>query len=306
MRSIWKGHIRFSLVTIPIRVYNAIDAAQTIRFNQLHKECNGRVGYDKRCKKCNEILSADNIQKGYQYEPDQYVVMGQDDLQAVKLKSTKIIDIEGFVDASEIHPTLYEAPYFAGPDSPVAAKTYALLCQALIKSGKVGVGKVVLRDREDPVILAPQDGGLVLYRLRYPEEVRKMKDVPQLDVEQEIDKDELKLAEQLVNSMSTKLNKIDLRDHYHKALKDIIHAKVQGQQIVTYVPEEDKPSVDIMTALKQSIETAKSRRAGMVKATGKTKKTAAKAGAKKKTTTTAKAKAKKTTAKAKTKKRKSA
>ena len=308
MRSIWKGHIRFSLVTIPIRVYNAIDAAQTIRFNQLHKECNGRVGYDKRCKKCNEILSTDGIQKGYQYEPDQYVVMGQDDLQAVKLKSTKIIDIEGFVDASEIHPTLFEAPYFAGPDSPVAAKTYALLCQALIKSGKVGVGKVVLRDREDPVILSPQDGGLVLYRLRYPEEVRKMKDVPQLEEKQQIDKDELKLAEQLVKSMSTELKKIDLRDHYHKALKDIIHAKVQGQQIVTYVPEEDKPSVDIMTALKQSIETAKGRRAGMVKATGasKTKKAAAKAGAKKKKTTTAKAKAKKTTAKARTKKRKSA
>jgi len=150
--------------------------------------------------------------------------MGQDDLQAVKLKSTKIIDIEGFVDASEIHPTLYEAPYFAGPDSPVAAKTYALLCQALIKSGKVGVGKVVLRDREDPVILSPQDGGLVLYRLRYPEEVRKMKDVPQLDTKQTIDKEELKLAQQLVESMSTELKKIDLRDHYHKALKDIIPA----------------------------------------------------------------------------------
>jgi DNA end-binding protein Ku len=303
MRSIWKGHIRFSLVTIPIRVYNAIDSAQTIRFNQLHKDCNGRVGYDKRCKKCSQILSGDEIQKGYQYEPDQYVVMQSDDLQAVKLKSTKIIDIEGFVDASEVHPTLFEAPYFAGPDSPVAAKTYALLCQALRKSGKVGVGKVVLRDREDPVILSPQDGGLVLYRLRYPEEVRKMKDVPQLDAKQKIDKEELKLAQQLVNSMSTELRKIDLRDHYHKALKDIIHAKVQGQEIVSYVPEEDKPSVDIMTALKESIEAAKGRRKGMVKATG-TKK-AAKTKTKKAATT--KAQAKKTTAKkATTKKRKSA
>jgi len=303
MRSLWKGHIRFSLVTIPIRIYNAIDSAQTIRFNQLHKECNGRVGYDKRCKKCSEILSAENIQKGYQYEPDQYVVMDSDDLQGLKLKSTKIIDIEGFVDATEIHPTLYEAPYFAGPDTPVAAKTYALLCQALIKSGKVGVGKVVLRDREDPVILSPQDGGLVLYRLRYPGEVKKMKDVPQLEEEQDLDKDELKLAQQLVDSMSTEFKKIDIRDHYHKALKDIIHSKIQGEQIVSYTPEDDKPSVDIMTALKQSIEAAKVRRKGMVKAAGakakgkKATKTKSKAG-------TAKATAKK--AKAKPKKRKSA
>ena len=168
------------------------------------------------------------------------------------------------------------------------------------------MGKVVLRDREDPVILAPQDGGLVLYRLRYPGEVRKMKDVPQLEEAGDIDKDELKLAEQLVNSMSTEFKKIDIRDHYHKALQDIIHAKIKGEQIVSYTPEEDKPSVDIMTALKQSIEAAKGRRKGMVKATG-AKSKGKKAGAKKSDkTATTKAAAKKTKAKARSKKRKSA
>ena len=103
LRSIWKGHIRFSLVTIPIRIYNAVDTAQTVSFNQLHKQDNGRVGYDKRCKKCHERVSNEDIVKGYQYEPDQYVVFEKEDLEKLKLKSTKVIEIQGFIDASELH-----------------------------------------------------------------------------------------------------------------------------------------------------------------------------------------------------------
>ena len=138
MRSIWKGHIRFSLVTIPIRIYSAVDSAQSIRFNQLHRDCNGRVGYDKRCKKCSDTVANEDIVKGYQYEPDQYVVFEKDDLEKLKLKSTKVIEIEGFVDATEIHPTLYDSPYFAGPDGDVAAKTYALLSSALRTAARWG------------------------------------------------------------------------------------------------------------------------------------------------------------------------
>ncbi len=128
MRSIWKGHIQFSLVTIPVKVYNAIDTAQAIHFNQLHKECNGPIGYDKRCKKCNKVLSNEEVVKGYQYEPDQYVILEPEDLEKIRLKSTKVIEIQGFVDASEVDAMLYEAPYFAGPDGVVAGKAYTLLC----------------------------------------------------------------------------------------------------------------------------------------------------------------------------------
>src|SRR5256886_2770266 len=182
MRSIWKGHIRFSLVTIPIRIYNAVDTAEAaIRFNQLHKEDNGAVGYDKKCKKCGKVLTTDQIVKGYQFEPEQYVIVSPEDFEKIKLKSTKIIEIEGFIDAAEVHPSLYESPYFAGPDGPVAAKTYSLLSQALKASGKVGIGKVVLRDREEVVMIAPQQGGLMLYKLRSPSELRKMESVPQIE-----------------------------------------------------------------------------------------------------------------------------
>ncbi|MEX2116541.1 MAG: Ku protein [Bacteroidota bacterium] len=267
MRAIWKGHIRFSLVTIPIRVYNAVDTEQKISFNQLHRECNGAVGYDKRCKKCSKVVTKDDIVKGYQYEPDQFVIIEPDDLNKLKLKSTKVIDIEGFINAKEVTPMLFEAPYFAGPDGPVAAKAYSLLSLTLKETGKVGIGKVVLRDREDVVLIGPMESGIVLYRLRYPQEIKKMSDVPQLE-EQKIDKDQLKLARSLVDSMSTAYKKLDLKDKFHDALVEMIEAKVQGKEIVT-VEEETKPVVDIMTALKQSIDQAKSQRKPMAKATGK-------------------------------------
>src|SRR5258708_6486588 len=141
MRSIWKGHIQFSLVTIPIRIYNAVDTTETIRFNQLHKEDNGAVGYDKKCKKYAKALTTEEIVKGYQFEPDQYVIVTAEDIEKIKLKSTKVIEITGFIAAGEVAPSLYESPYFAGPDGPVAAKTYSLLSQALKVSGKVGIGK---------------------------------------------------------------------------------------------------------------------------------------------------------------------
>src|SRR5438046_1034710 len=194
MRSIWKGHIRFSIVTIPIRIYNVVDTMeQAIRFNQLHMEDNGAVGYDKKCKKCDKALTSDEIVKGYQFEPEQYVIVSPEDFEKLKLKSTKVIEIEGFIDASEVQPSLYESPYFAGPDGLVAAKTYSLLTQALKASGKVGIGKVVLRDREEVVMISPLDGGLVLYKLRHPNEVRKMDNVPQIE-NKEAKKDELKLS----------------------------------------------------------------------------------------------------------------
>src|SRR5258706_11397164 len=269
MRSIWKGHIRFSLVTIPIRIYNAVDTEETIRFNQLHKEDNGAVSYEKTCKKCCKALAEEEIVKGYQFEPEQYVIMSPDDLEKIKLKSTKVIEIEGFIDASEVHSTLYESPYFAGPDGLVAAKTYSLLTQALKASGKVGVGKVVLREREEVAMIAPLDGGLVLYKLRNPQELRKMDSVPQIE-QKEANKDELKLSISLVESMTASLKDMDLTDRYRDALREMIEAKIAGKEVIS-APEEEKPVVDIMTALKQSIERTKAQKKPMEKAKGEKK-----------------------------------
>jgi len=269
MRSIWKGHIQFSLVTIPVRLYNAVDREETIRFNQLHKEDNGPVGYDKKCKRCGKTLTAEDIEKGYQFEPDQYVIVSSEDLAKIKLKSTKVIEIQGFIDAGEVDALFYESPYFAGPDGTIATKTYSLLSQALKASGKAGIGKVVLRDREEILLIAPLDGGLVLHKLRRPTELRNLDDVPQIE-KRDVNKDELTLSISLVESMTASLKDLDLTDRYSEALRELVEAKIAGKEVVS-APEEVKPVVDIMTALKQSIERTKAQKKPMEKARGEKK-----------------------------------
>ena len=255
MRAIWKGHIQFSRVTIPIRIYNAIDSGRSISFNLLSKEGHNPVSYEKKDKVTGETLRAEDIVKGYQYEPGQYVIVEPEDFEKVKLKSERVIEIQGFVNTDEVHPTLYEAPYYLGPDGDMAAKTYGLLSQTLKETGRIAVGKVVLRDRETPVLISPHEGGMVMYRLRYPNEVRSMREVPQL-LEVKTDKEQLKLAKTLVDSMTTRFANIEMKDHYYDALKAIIDAKVSGKEIVSIVEEAPKV-VDIMTALKASIDAAK-------------------------------------------------
>jgi DNA end-binding protein Ku len=263
MRTIWKGHIRFLLVAIPIRVYNALETSEKIQFNQLHRDDYGPIGYDKRCKKCGEIVTNEQITKGYQYEPDRWAIVEPDDIAKVKIKTTKAVDIVGFVDSSEIPTTFYDAPYYAGPDGPVSEKPYALLREVMKQTGKVGVGKVILRDREDLVAVFPHGDGLVLQKLHYPHELRKMEDVPDLEGTQKLNKNELKLAMTLVQEMATTLEEIDTVDNYHEALKTLIDSKIKGKQIAEFEVEE-LPRLDIMSALKKSLQ--QSNRKPMVKA----------------------------------------
>jgi len=270
MRSIWKGHIRFLLVAIPVRVYNAIEASEKIQFNQLHREDYGPIGYDKRCKKCSQIVSNDQITKGYQYEPDRYAIVEPEDIAKIKIKTTKAVDIIGFVDAGEIPTTFYDAPYFAGPDGPVSEKPYALLREVMKQTGKVGLGKVVLRDREDLVAVFPMEDGLVLQKLRYPHEVRSIENVPEVTTAKSLDKKELALATTLVEQMTTTLEEIDMTDQYHEALKTLIDSKVKGKKTVEFEPVEELPRLDIMSALKKSLQA--SSRKPMVKATTATAK----------------------------------
>jgi DNA end-binding protein Ku len=263
MRSIWKGHIRFLLVAIPVRIYNAIETAEKIQFNQLHRDDYGPIGYDKRCKKCNQVVTNDQITKGYQYEPDRYAIIEPDDIAKVKIKTTKAVDIIGFVDSSEIPTTFYDSPYYAGPDGPVSEKPYALLREVMKQTGKIGIGKVVLRDREDMVAVFPHENGLVLQKLHYPHEIRNITDVPELDATTKLDKNELKMATMLVEQMVTSLAEIDTADQYHQALKKLIESKIKGKKVVEFEVEE-LPRLDIMSALKKSLQA--SSRKPMVKA----------------------------------------
>ena len=270
MRSIWKGHIRFLLVAIPVRIYNAIETSEKIQFNQLHRDDFGPIGYDKRCKKCSQVVTNDQITKGYQYEPDRYAIVEPEDVAKIKIKTTKAVDIIGFVDAGEIPATFFDSPYYAGPDGPVAEKPYALLREVMRQTGKIGVGKVVLRDREDLVAVFPHEKGLVLQKLHYPHELRKMEDVPELESDKKLDKNELKLATTLVEQMVTSLAEIDTTDNYHEALKKLIDSKIKGKKTVEFEQVEEIPRLDIMSALKKSLQ--QSNRKPMVKAPSVAKK----------------------------------
>jgi DNA end-binding protein Ku len=259
MRSIWKGTIRFSLVSIPVRIYNAIETSEKIQFNQLHRDDFGPIGYDKRCKKCNEVVTSDQIAKGYQYEPDRYAILEPDDIAKIKIKTTKAVDIVGFVAPEEIPSTFYDAPYFVGPDGGVSENPYALLREVMKQTGKIAVGKVVLRDREDLVAVFPHDDGLLLQKLRYPHELRKMEDVPDLQNVQKLDanklsKNELELATTLVQQMATTLSEIDTQDNYFNALRTLVDSKIKGGAAAEFEQVEEVPRLDLISALKQSLQ----------------------------------------------------
>jgi DNA end-binding protein Ku len=273
MRSIWKGHIRFLLVAIPVRVYKAIEPSEKIKFNQLHREDFGPIDYDKRCRKCNQVVTNEEITKGYQYESDRYAIIEPEEIAKVKIKTNKVVDVLGFVDPSEIPPTFYDAPYYAGPDGPVSEKSYALFRQVLKDTRKVGLAKVVLRDREDLVAVFPHEKGIVLQKLRYPAEIRRIDDIPEVDKAPKLDKKELTLATSLVEQMVTSFADIDTVDHYHEALRKLIEQKIKGKKVTEFEKVEEMPRLDIMTALKKSLQA--SSRKPMVKAAPAAKKKAA-------------------------------
>jgi len=257
MRSVWKGHIRFSLVTIPVQIFNAVETKGNISFKQLHAEDSGSIGYKKYCKKCDATVSSSDIVKGFEYEPDTYALLTADELKSVKLKSTRAIDIEAFVNQEEVHPSRYENVYFVGPEGDIAKKTFGLLCKTLKDTGKAGIGRIILRDREDVVLLTPHEDALIMYKLRYPYEIRSVSDVPDL-IEGKVDEAQLKLAKTLVDSLTMSFDKVDFDDRYRGALMELVDKKIAGKEIVSISEEgEEEPVVDIMAALQKSIDEAK-------------------------------------------------
>jgi DNA end-binding protein Ku len=255
MKPIWKGHLRFHMVAIPVNLYKAEDTSGDISFNQLHEKDFGRIGYIKRCKKCGQEVSNDEIVKGYEYEDDQYVVIEQEDIDKLKLKSTKVIEIEGFVDAEEVHPMLYEEPYYGGPEGNVAAKSYALFREALLKSGKLAVGRVVLHSRERFVAISPHEDGIVMYRLRLPQDIKSVDEVPGLKEVPAVSKKELDLTLKLFEEMVMPFSELEFSDRYQEGLRALVEAKAKGKKFVT-AEEEEPATMDLMSALQASITAA--------------------------------------------------
>jgi DNA end-binding protein Ku len=255
MRSVWKGTITFLLVAIPVKVYNAIESSEKISFNQLHTDCFGAIGYTKQCKKCGVVVSNDQIAKGYQHEPEKYVIIEPEEIATITPTSNEAIEIVGFIDPAEIPTTYFDASYFVAPSGPAAGKPYALLREVMRRTGKVGVGKVIMREREELVTISPNEDGLIIQKLHYRHEVRTITNVPGIAKIPSTDESELQIAEMLVGKLATTFDELDTVDHYHVALKGMLETKVAGGTIEAKAQATTTaPAIDIMAALKASLD----------------------------------------------------
>jgi len=275
-RAYWKGHLRLSLVSIPVEIYNAADSGSEISFNQIHKPTGKRVNYQKVVKGVGPIESAD-IVKGYEIDKDQYVIIEPDELDAIKLESKKTLDLQEFVDLKDIDPRFFERPYYLVPGDDFATEGYTVIREALAKSGKAGVGQVTMSGREYLVAVSALGKGLVMEMLRYPSELRKAEtyfsDLPTDKADGEM----VSLATELINRKAAEFKPEKYTDTYASALKALVEKKAKGQKIVT-APEAEAPRgnvINLMDALRKSVQGNKSAKAD------KTEKPPSKAAAKK-------------------------
>ncbi len=252
-RATWKGYLKISLVNIPVRVFPATDAAATISFNQLHRECRSRIQLKKWCPTCQTEVAPTDLVKGYEFEKGKYVVVDDDDLAKVKLESTRVINVVQFTDASVIDPVYVERPYYLAPDGQVAADAFAVMRESM--QDKAAIGKVALYGREYLVAIRPRESGLVMYTLRHASEVRAMTEIEELKtVPAKIKPDELKLARQVIGNFEVGGDLTQYKDNYQEELRRIIDAKIAGEEIVGPIDEAPPKVVNLMEALRQSLE----------------------------------------------------
>ncbi len=276
-RAMWKGAISFGLVTIPVAVYPATEE-KTLRFNQLHDDDGGRIRYKRVCEKDGEEVTFEHIVKGYEVEKDRYVVLTDEDFDAVPVASSRAIDIQQFVDIDEIDPMLFKKSYYLVPEE-TGAKAYALLREATKEDDRVGIAKVSFRDREHIAALRFKEDAFVLETMFWPDEIREA-DFGGVDVSADVRDQELTMARQLIDSLTSEWAPEQFHDAYRDALIQIVEAKLNGQEIEVVEPEPAAKVVDLMEALKASVAAAK-KDASAPKAAGKKKAAAKKTTAKK-------------------------
>jgi len=252
-RPTWKGYLKISLVNIPVRVFPATDAAATISFNQLHRECGGRIQQKKWCPQCQAEVTTADIVKGYEFEKGRYVTMEEDDLAKVRPASTRVINVMQFTDAAAIDPVYIEKPYYLAPDGTVAAEAFAVMREGM--TGRAAIGKLALYGREYLVAIQPRETGLVMFTLRHASEVRAMSAIDELNlVPKSIKPDEVKLAKQVIGSFETEGDLTQYRDDFQTELRRVIDAKIAGEEVVQATDEAPPKVVNLMEALRQSLE----------------------------------------------------
>jgi DNA end-binding protein Ku len=264
-RSMWKGVVSFGMVSIPIRLYNATESSEKVKFRQLCPEHHSPISYKRWCAEGDHEVAFSDIEKGYEVGKDRYVIIDDKDLDNLPLGTAHAIDIAEFVPVDEIEPGLYfENAYYVEPEE-LGKKPYHLLRQALSATGKMAIAKIALRDKEHLAALHPNGKGLIMNTLHWPEEIRSTEGLKGLEDEVKINPKELEMAKALIESLADTFDPQRYKDEYKEAVMKVVKAKMEGE--VIEAPEAPQPAkvMDLMEALRQSVEAAKKQRAGKEK-----------------------------------------
>lgn len=256
MQTMFKGAISFGLVNIPIKMFTATEE-KDVRFRSLHKKCHTPIKYKKVCPLCNEEVSPDDIVKGFEYEPGKFVIVTDEDLESAKAEvQARTIEIVDFVSLTEIDPIYYEKTYYLAPQPEVSssAKAYSLLRDAMNESGRIAIARITIRNKQTLCALRVYSGVLALETIYYPDEIRPVAEIPALPGEVKADAREMDIAKQLIDNLTAKFDASKYTDEYREALRGIIEAKIAGREVVAQPEAPESNVIDLMEALKASIE----------------------------------------------------
>ena len=248
--SIWKGHLTFGLVSIPVRLFAAA-RSERIGLNQLHKECHSRIRMPLFCPTCNRQVERSEIIKGYEYDKDQYVLFDDAELEKIEPPSARTMEILEFVKAEQIDPLFYDASYYLTPEDE-GKKAYQLLLKAMEETGFAAIAKVTMHGREHIVVIRPRANGMTLHTMFYANEIREVAEYGKTNAS-EPKEAEKKLAEQLIESLAADFDPQKYRDEYQESMKAMIAAKQAGQEVAEAPHPKMAPVIDLMEALKKSI-----------------------------------------------------
>ena len=265
VRSTWKGFLKISLVNIPIKVFPATESSGSISFNQLHGECQTRIQQKKWCPHCNREVPNSEIVKGFEFDKGRYVIMSDEDIEKVRPESTRVIDLVQFADAASLDPMFVDRTYYLAPDGGVASDAFAVMREGM--QGKVGIGKLALYGREYLVAVRPFERGIVMHTLHHAAEMRGIDAIDELrSVPASVKPEEMKLARQVIQTFEQPLNLADYKDEYREGLQRIIDAKVAGEEIVATTAEAPPKVVNLMEALKKSLDSVSAKKKQPAKA----------------------------------------
>jgi DNA end-binding protein Ku len=253
-RASWKGFLRISLVTCPIALFPATSASERISFNRINRKTGQRVRQLNVDGKTGQKVEAEDIVRGYEVDKGQYVLIEDEEIEAIQIEATKIINVTQFVDLAEVDPFYFDTPYYMAPEGAIPEETYRVIRSAMEETGTAGVGTIVLANRERPVLIGPKGRGIAMTTMKTGREVRSAEAYLEGIGDSRLDPELLRMAKELIQARRQPLKPAEFVDNYEEALRELVQSKMKGEKPVYAPVQAPAPVIDLMAALKQSLE----------------------------------------------------